>query len=902
MTETEDRRPSPEALLEQAAEGRRGKLKVYLGAAPGVGKTYEMLQDAQRKKADGIDVVVAVVETHSRKETLALCEGLEIVPRAVHAYRGQQLQEMDLDAILARKPAVALVDELAHTNVEGSRHPKRWQDIAELLDAGVDVWTTLNIQHVESLNDIVARVTHVRVRETIPDSVLETADDIELVDITPEELIERLNEGKVYAPTQAQAALRNYFTPGNLAALRELAMRRAADRIDAQVRSFRRARATDGPWAASERILVCIDERPESEEVVRHAKRLADRSKAAWIAVYVQTARSTRFDEADRDRLAATLRLAARLGAETATLPGDQIADTLLAFAREQNVTQIVVGKAKRPSLFEPVFGSVVRDLIDRAEGIAIYVLPEAESRRKRRITLAATWPALTPLSLAESLGLAALASLVALPLDTVLDVSNLTLVYLAAVLVSALTRGLWAGLATGFFCALAFNYLYTAPRYTFTIADPENVLAVIAFSGAAIVVSTLASRARVQTLAARAEARTARELYGLARGLASVASEDEVAQTLATYAARVFDGECVVLARIGVDGLRFAGAAPEKVVLADADMAAARWAMDKGAPAGKGADTLPGARWLFVPLRTARLAAGVIAIGRDEALTTYERSRLDAFADQAATALERAHIARAYEEGRVEMEGERLRATMLASLSHDLRTPIAAILGAASSLRAYRERHDAATRDELLASIESEADRLQRYVAKLLDMTRLDSGGVTPRKDAIDIADIVAAAVRRAGPLSQDMAIDGDVEPGLPMICADATLLEQAVYNLIENAVVHAREGGAVRVHAHFREGVVIDVIDSGRGLAQGREREVFDKFTRIAAATVSSTGPGTGPITGSGTGPGAGLGLAIVKGFVDLMGARVSARNRTDGSGAIFTIEFPRSAIAES
>jgi two-component system, OmpR family, sensor histidine kinase KdpD len=881
-----DLRPSPDALLQQTASDHCGKLKVYLGAAPGVGKTYEMLQDGQRKRADGVDVVVGVVETHGRKETNALCEGLEIIPRAILSYRGQWLKEMDLDAVLARKPAVALVDELAHTNVEGSRHPKRWQDIEELLDAGIHVWTTLNIQHLESLNDIVARITHVRVRETVPDGVLERADEIELVDITPAELMERLNEGKVYAPDQAQAALRNYFNPGNLAALRELAMRQAADRIDVQLRSFRQAKAAEGPWAAAERILVCVDERSESEEIVRHAKRLADRHRAAWIAVHVQTVRHANLSEAERGRIAATLRLAARLGAETATLPGDRIAETLLIFARDQNVTQIVVGKAKRPPLFEVLFGSVVRDLLNRAETIAIYVVPEEESGRKRRLLFAAPWPALTPLGLAEGLALTAFATLAAMPLDRVLGVSNLTLVFLGAVLISALTRGLWPGLITGLFSALAFNYFYTDPRYTFTIADPENVLAVIAFSGAAIVVSTLASRARVQTLAARAEAKTARELYGLARGLASVASEDEVAQTLAAYAARAFDAECVVLARVGVDGLRFAGTAPGKVDLADADMAAARWAMDKGTPAGRGADTLAGARWLFVPMRTARLSAGVIAIGRDAPLTPYERSRLDAFADQGATALERAHISRAYEEGRVEMEAERLRATMLSSLSHDLKTPIAGILGAASSLRAYGERHDDATRNELLASIEGEAGRLQRYVAKLLDMTRLDAGGVTPRREAVDVADVVAAAVKRATPLAEEMWIDGDVEPGLPMLKADATLLEQALFNLIENAVVHAREGGEVRVYAHFRDGVVIDVLDSGPGLPKGKERQVFEKFARAQ------------PTAGAGTG----LGLAIVKGFVDLMGARVSARNRTDRSGAIFTIEFPRSSIAES
>ncbi|MES1204013.1 MAG: DUF4118 domain-containing protein, partial [Pseudomonadota bacterium] len=546
MTE-EDRRPDPDALLAHAKAEERGKLKVYLGAAPGVGKTYEMLSDARRKKAEGVDVAVAVAETHGRQETLALIDGLEIIPKRAIPYRDQMLAEMDLDAALARKPAILLVDELAHTNVDGSRHPKRWQDIEELLGAGINVWSTLNIQHLESLNDVVATITRVRVRETVPDAILERADEIVLVDLTPDELIQRLKEGKVYAPDQAERALRNYFAPANLAALRELAMRCAADRIDDQVRSLRKAQAADAPWATGERILVCVDERIEADEIVRHAKRLADRTKAPWIAVHVETGRDARLSAPQRAHIGQTLRLAARLGAETATLPGARVAETLLTYAREQNATHLVLGKAKRPALFEAVFGSVVRDLIGAAQNIVIYIVPEKDAARTRSLGPLVAWPALTPLGVTEAIVLTAVATVIAMPLDQFLAVSNLTLVYLAAVLFSALTRGLWAGLLTGILCALAFNWFFTAPRYTFTVADPENILTILAFSGAALVVSTLAARARTQTLAAREQARTARELYGLARGLVSVTTEDEVAQTLASYAARAFDADCAV-------------------------------------------------------------------------------------------------------------------------------------------------------------------------------------------------------------------------------------------------------------------------------------------------------------------------------------------------------------------
>lgn len=885
MPESDQRRPSPDALLEQAKAAARGKLKIYLGAAPGVGKTFEMLSDARKKRIEGADVVAGVIETHGRSETAALVAGLEILPKLQAGLPGRAIAEMDLDALLARRPEIALVDELAHTNVDGSRHPKRWMDVDELLAAGIDVWSTLNVQHIESLNDIVARITRVRVRETIPDAVLERADEIELIDLTPEELIDRLKQGKVYAPDQAQRALRHYFAPGNLSALRELAMRRAADTIDGQVRGHRRAQGEDAPWAAGERLLVCVDEREASAEVVRHAKRQADRSRAPWLAVHVETARSSRLTEVERMRLSETLRLAERLGAETATLPGDAVAETLLAYARDQNVTHIIVGKARRSILFEAIFGSVVRQLVDRSGTIPVEIVPEtAERSAKALFPLSAAWPALTSRGVAEALAMTIVATLVAWPLDVWLGVSNLTLVYLAGVLVSALTRGLWAGLVTGIASALAFNWFYTEPRYTFTVADPDNVLAILAFSGAAFVVSILAGRARQQTLAARTEAKTSRELFGLSRQLTSAKSEDEAAESLARYVSRAFEVECAVLARVGLSDLRLAGASADRLDLNDADLAAARWTAEKGEPTGRGADTLPGARWLFLPLRTSRLVAGVVGVARTNPLTPNERRRLAAMGDQTATALERAHMAQALEESRIETEAERLRGTMLASLSHDLRTPIAGILGSASSLRAYGERHDPATREGLLASIESEATRMQRYVEKLLDMTRLDAGSIAARLEPLDPSDVVAAVATRARTLDLGRAIRLDVEPNLPMVRADAALLDQALFNLVENALAHAGGGEIVIGAARCGSGVALTVSDEGRGIAPGDEARIFERFARAET-----------PATG-----GTGLGLAIVKGFVSLMDAEVSARNRSDRSGAVFTIAFPAERLA--
>lgn len=872
MTDTVERRPSPDALLQQAKAEARGQLKVYLGAAPGVGKTFEMLSDARKKRAEGVDVVAGVIETHNRADTRALTEHVEILPR-------RSGQEMDIDAVLARKPNIALVDELAHTNAEGSRHPKRWMDVEELLAAGINVWSTLNVQHIESLNDVVARITRVRVRETVPDAVLERADEIVLIDVTPEELIERLKQGKVYAPDQAQRALRHYFAPGNLSALRELAMRRAADTIDEKVRGHRKAQGEHAPWAAGERILVCIDEREASAEVVRHAKRLADRARAPWMAVHVETARSGRLSDAERLRLAETLRLAERLGAETATLPGDGVAETVLAYAREQNVTQIVAGKARRSPWFDAVFGSVVRRLIDRSANIAIEVVPEPAPTGGHVVSpLTIAWPALTSRGVAEALGMTALATLVAWPLDVWLDVSNLTLVYLAGVLASALTRGLWPGLITGFASAFAFNWFYTSPRYTFSIADPENVLAVIAFSGAAVIVSALAGRARQQTLSARTEARSSRELFGLSRQLTSATTEDEAAESLARYVGRAFDVECVVLARVGFGDLRIAGVSAECIDLSGADMAAARWTADKGEPTGRGADTLPGARWLFLPLRTARLKAGVVGVARATALTPSERRRLAAMGDQAASAMERAHVALALELSRLETESERLRGTMLAALSHDLRTPIAGILGAASSLRAYGDKHDAETRNDLLAAIETEAARMHRYVGKLLDMTRLDAGSIRARMEKLDPSEIVSAVAKRAEPLAGHRTIKVEIERDLPMIDADASLADQALFNLVENALIHGK--GPITISARRTQaGIALNVMDEGSGLPNGAQDFLFDRFVRGAS-------PGSA---------GTGLGLAIVKGFAGLMNAKVTARNRPDCVGALFSVEFP-------
>ncbi|MBV8650248.1 MAG: sensor histidine kinase KdpD, partial [Alphaproteobacteria bacterium] len=524
-----DTRPSPEALLTEAGRENRGRLKIFLGAAPGVGKTYEMLQTAQARRRDGVDVVVGVAETHGRRETLALLDGLEVVARRRIDYKGHNLEEMDLDGILARKPKLVLVDELAHSNAPGSRHPKRYLDVEELLAAGIDVYTTLNIQHVESLNDVVAQITRIRVRETVPDSILDRADEIEIVDLTPEDLIKRLEEGKVYVPHQAERALRHYFSAGNLTALRELALRRTAQRVDDQMLHYMRAHAIRGPWAAGERVLVCVNERPSGAALVRQTRRLADRLQAKWAALYVETTRYHQLNEVERDRIADCLRLAEKLGGDSITIPGRGIAEEVLAYARENNFTQIVIGKSERSRWFEMLHGSVVHDLVRKAGEISIHVIAEdddgGDASEPKEVK---TRPDIQPFHAtpyAVSLGLVAAGTGIGIAIHQFLEVSNIALVYLTAVLIAAVRYGLFPSLFAALISVLAYNFFFLPPIYTFTIADPENVVALFFFLFVALITSNVTARTRSQVLTARSRAKTTAELYTFSRKLAGIAS-----------------------------------------------------------------------------------------------------------------------------------------------------------------------------------------------------------------------------------------------------------------------------------------------------------------------------------------------------------------------------------------
>ncbi|WP_091978485.1 sensor histidine kinase KdpD [Methylobacterium sp. 13MFTsu3.1M2] len=884
-------RPSPDALLEAARreERTRGRLKVFLGAAPGVGKTYEMLTVGRARLKAGLDVVVGVVETHGRAETEALLDGFETIPRRSVPYHGTVLQEMDLDALLARRPALALVDELAHTNAPGSRHPKRYQDVEELLDAGIDVLTTLNIQHVESLNDVVASITRIRVRETVPDGVLDRADDIEVVDLNPDDLIQRLKDGKVYIPTHAERALKHYFSRGNLTALRELALRRTADRVDDELLGHMRANAIAGPWAAGERVLVCVNEDPRSAGLVRHAKRLADRLHAPWTALSIEGARAAALSEAERDRIAEALRLADRLGGDAVTLPGGRrIADDVLDYARSANVNHIVVGKANRSWLFELVNGSVVYDLVRHSGAISVHVVPgEAvpdEKPARRAVAVTAPRPGRDARPYAIALAAIAAGLGAAIVAEPYAGVENADLFLLTAVVAVAVRWGLGPSLVSVVAASLAYNFFFLPPVYTLTIADPTNVAAFLLFTLVAVLVSNLASRARRVAVVSQGRARATERLFGFSRKLAACGTLDDVLWATCAQVAAMLKVRVVLLLPDGQAVTVRAGYPPEDM-LDEADLAAAQWAFDNDRPAGRGADTLPGAKRLFLPMRTGRGTIGVIGLDSDGTgpiLSPEGRRLLDALADMGALAIERVRLVEDLDRAERAAETDRLRQALLTSISHDLRTPLASVLGAASTLRDLEAALPADAKAELLATIIEESERLNRFIANLLDMTRLEAGAVAPNLSAQDVAETVDTALRRTQKILAEHRVAVEVEADLPPLALDPVLFEQVLVNLLDNAAKYAPEGSTVTVRAR-RAGdrVRIAVLDEGDGLPEADVERVFDKFYRVRK--------------GDRVRAGTGLGLAISRGFVEAMGGNVTAENRRDRSGACFTVSLP-------
>ena len=882
-----ENRADPDALLALADKQERGRLTVFLGAAPGVGKTYAMLSRARRVKEDGGDILIGLVETHGRGETAALLEGVEILPRRKIAYRGHTIEEFDLDAALARHPQTIVVDELAHTNAPDSRHPKRYQDIDELLAAGINVWTALNIQHLESLSDVVAQITGVPVREQIPDTVLKKADEVLLVDLPPAELLERLKEGKVYLPANAVRAADSFFRLGNLTALRDLALRRTADRVDDQMVDYLKQNAIEGPWPSAERLLVCIGPDALSEKVVRTASRLASGLNAHWRVASIEPVDRAVSDQAGERRLDETFRLAERLGAETRRVKGADFVDEILRLARREHATQIVIGGRKQSFPFRLFRRSLPDALMERASGLGVYVVTGEEEMPP---PAAPAKPRALIFRILKDVGLAAAmtaaVTILGLALDEVVRLPNISIIYLLAVLASAISAGYAAAIAAELFSALAYNFFFIPPIYTLTIAEPHEVFALFVFLAAAMLTGGLTSRLREQAKVSGERAITTQALYDYSRKLSGTSKQDDVVWATVTQLQGALS-RTVALLLPDQGELRLQASWPPDTELGVSDMAAARWAFEKREEAGSGTGTLPNSVFRFIPLTSPHGVVGVCGIQQNgEILDGSEERMLIAILDQSAVAIDRARLSKERLQQAAALEGERFRSALLASVSHDLKTPLATITGAITSLREFGDKMDKGSRDDLLVSIDEESARLARFLANLLDMTRIESGSVEAKRDWVDVVDVVRSAVERSQKAFPGRAIEVQLAPELPLIRGDSVLLGQVLFNLIDNA---DKYGGAdpIRIYARQeKDEVTLSVVDMGKGIPENDLDQIFEKFFRRGKP--------------DGRAPGTGLGLPIARGFVEAMGGTIKAESPAQKrKGTRMILRFPVEAV---
>lgn len=885
-------RASPDALLAFANKEARGRLKIFLGAAPGVGKTYAMLTAARGARDDGRDVVAGLVETHGRRETDALVGDLEILPRRPIVYRNQVIKEFDLDAAIERHPNLLLVDEYAHTNVPGSRHPKRWQDIDELLDLGIDVWTTLNIQHLEGLNDVIQKITKVRVRETVPDTVFDKADELVLVDFPPDELLRRLAEGKIYVQDTAARAVDSFFKPQNLTALRELALRRAAERIDADLVSRMQAQAIEGPWAAGERIVACIGPEEAAETIVRTAKRLADLMDAPWIAVTVERPGQQFRDEA-RGFVDGAMRLAETLGGDTKTLIGNDLPAEILRFCRFENVTQIVVGRARPRFLMEFLRSSLQNEIVRRAEDIAVHVVTSSKSAQAKKLSFSTSQFSLTLWPYVWSTVGVGIAILIGRFLTAITPLPNLSMVFLVAVLLPAVTFGIWPAIYASVLSFLAYNFFFIEPLYKFTIAEPYELLALVIFLAVAVITSTLGGRVKTQVRYAADRIRATRRLYEFTRRLSGLASVEDVAEGAVSEIHSSLGKPAIIL--LGKDNeLSLVAAWPPDDSLDTASLSAARWAYEHNEPAGRNTSTLPLVPWFFIPMQASQRQLGVVGVSmaNQRSMDSETRALLDTLAEQAAAGIERAMLSIDMVSAQSAIETERVRNTLLASISHDFRTPLASILGSATSLLEYGDKFDAAARRELLGDIKYEVEHLDRMVRDLLAMTRIDAGALELRKDWLDlreIADRVVNAARRHG---AQQTFHVDLPSDLPLLNADALLIEQAFGNVIRNAVEHTPSATSIFIKANLSPSIVSIVFeDDGPGISPEILPRIFDKFVSVRQPSEVSSNKGEGT----------GLGLAIAKGIMKAHGGDALAQSPANANhGARIELIFHRDEAA--
>ncbi len=893
-------RPDPDQLLARVERDKvkasRGRLKIFFGAAAGVGKTYAMLLAAREKRSENIDIIVGLVETHGRQDTASLLEGLEVLPLKQIDYRGTTLNEFDLDAALRRKPSIILVDELAHTNAQGCRHPKRWQDIEELLDAGIDVYTSLNVQHLESLNDDIGQISGIRVWETVPDTVFEDANEIELVDLPPDELLNRLKDGKVYVPQQAQEAIKHFFRKGNLIALRELALRQTATRVDAQMLDYREDHFIREVWQVSERILVCIGPNALAERLVRAGKRLATSLRAHWIVLYVETPELQRLPAEKRDGVLRILRLAEKLGAETVTLSVTEMSSAIVKFSNERNVTKIVIGKPTRRGWKRFLLGSVVDVLISDAHNINLYLLgsPRPEKVDESEISLYRKNPlpglsGKLPSRKKETLGyIWAVAVTVACTVLAYLmfgrfELANLIMVFLLGVVFIATRFGRGPSIFASFLGVAIFDLFFVTPYFSFSVSHSQYLVTLLAMLTVAVLISNLMANVRSQAKVAGHRERRATVLYAMSRDLTASQSEDEIVRAAVHHFYSEFGSRNVILFPDASGRIVYPAnpAIPES--LHAADLSVAQWVMDHNEIAGQGTDTLPGAEAIYFPLSNKETVLGVLVllpVNLRRVFLPEQQKLLETFLGQIAQAITRVRLTEQARKSQVEMEAERLRNSLLSSISHDLRTPLATIVGSASALVEEDTTLKAENKLELSRAIYDEAQRMSTLVNNILDMARLDAGAVELNKQWVPLEEIIGTVLTLLQKRLEGRLVTVKLPPGIPMIYVDAVMIEQVLINLLENVLRYTPERSPVEIMAEASSfAVEISVADRGPGIPKDSENKLFEKFYRVQLEAAQS---------------GVGLGLTICRAIIEAHGGTIQAQNRSTG-GAVFSFIIP-------
>ena len=886
---TDEQRPDPDALLAQIrheeASAARGHLRIYFGSSAGVGKTYAMLVAARKLQSEGVDVLAGVVETHGRSETAALLEGLPVLPPAQIDYRGKRLAEFDLDAALARRPALVLVDELAHSNVAGSRHPKRWQDVEELLAAGIDVYSTLNVQHLESLNDVVGGITGIVVRETLPDTFFDKADEVVLVDTTADELIERLAAGKVYLPVQAERAARSFFRKGNLMALRELALRRTADRVEDDVQAYRTDRAIAQVWKTEGALLCCIGPEEGAEHVVRSAALLAQQLAVTWHAVYVETPALQRLDGRRREGILQTVKLAQDLGARTAVLSAQGVARTLVDHARQHNLSKLVLGHARPPAWLPswwprrtlgPAITALAPD-IDRFE--------VGESGRRRSPPARPPEPQVRDGALARALrryaiaaGACAATTLLTHLLVPYFDLANIVMVFLLAVVGVAVGLGRGPAVLAAFLNVAAFDYFFVAPRLSFAVSDVQYLLTFAVMLVVGLVTGQLTAGLRFEARVARHREARSRALFEAARDLSNMLTQEQAVEVACAVISREFRAQVAIFVLDLNDRLQPPAGHPPGL-----DLGTAQWTLDHQQAAGLNTDTLAGSAWLYLPLKATMRSRGVLAVQPEEPrflLIPEQRQQLETFAALTAMALDRVHYIEVAQGATVQMESERLRNSLLAALSHDLRTPLAALVGTAQTLAASQPPLSP-FQSELAASLGEKAMRMADMVTNLLDMARIQTGEIRLRVEWQSMEEIVGGALNAERALLAGRPLQARVDADVPLVACDAVLIERVLANLLENVAKYTPAGSPVEIHVRAEaQEVRVHVRDHGPGVPKGREDAIFEKFTRGTSESAT---------------PGVGLGLSICRAIVEAHGGRIWVES-TPPTGATFIFSLPR------